>query len=85
MPSAMTLVDQLLAVATEYARARNLSLARVSTLVFNDGKVFDRLSDGKDLTTGRYETSLRWLSANWPEGAQWPVNVDRPVAEASAA
>lgn len=81
----MTLVDQLLTLARVYSKARDLSQSRVSTLVFNDGKVFDRLSVGKDMTTGRFETAVRWFSANWPEGADWPDEIERPVPSEAAA
>lgn len=74
----MTLVDRLLTVASTYAEARGLSMSRVSTLIFGDGKVLDRLAKGRDVTTGRFEGAMQWLSDNWPVGAHWPEGVDRP-------
>lgn len=80
----LTLKDRLLAVLTTYAEARKLSLSRVSTLVFGDGKVIDRLQGESDITTSRYEGAMVWLSANWPDGAEWPQDVPRPAVEAAA-
>ena len=74
----MTLVDRLLTVSSTYAEARGLSMSRVSTLIFGDGKVLDRLANGRDVTTGRFEGAMQWLSDNWPAGAQWPDGIARP-------
>ena len=51
-----TLKEQLLTVADEYGRARKLGRARVSTLVFNDGKIIGRLLGDGDLRTTRFES-----------------------------
>ena len=75
-----TLRSQLIAVADAYATARRLSRSRVSTIVFNAGLALDRIASGKDLTTGNWERAMRWFHENWPEGAEWPVAVARPVA-----
>lgn len=74
----MTLTGQLLTVARAYCRARNLSIARVSTLVFNDGKKLDLIAQGADLGTRGLERAMRWFSAEWPENAAWPDGIERP-------
>ncbi len=74
----MTLVRHLLQTAKAYATAQGLSLSRVSTIVFGDGKVLSRLDDGADLTTRRLETAMQWFSDNWPDGASWPEGPRRP-------
>lgn len=58
-----------------------MSRARLSTLLFNDGKRLGVIAGGGDLQTRNYERAMRWLSANWPEGAEWPEGVARPVAD----
>lgn len=74
------LTDQLLRVARAYCAARGLSMARVSTLVFNEGKKLDAIeTHGADLATGRFEMAMGWFSTHWPEGAQWPAEVARPA------
>lgn len=76
--------DRLLFIATTFAQARGLSMARVSTLAANDGKILARLAAGRDCTLGTYDEMLAWFSANWPEGVAWPEGVQRPpVAEAA--
>jgi hypothetical protein len=81
----MRMTDQLLLVARAYQRARSLSISRVSTLVFNDGKRLDSILVGGDLATARFEKAMRWFSENWPANAEWPDAVHRPaIAEASA-
>lgn len=74
----MTLKDSLIAVSTEFARARSLSISRVSKLAFGDGGLLNRLQNGGGITTDRFELSMKWFSANWPEGAVWPEDVSRP-------
>ena len=67
----------LLSLARHYAGARGLSLSRVSTLVFSDGKVLARLSSGGDITTGRFEGAMHWFGSNWPDGCDWPSDIPR--------
>lgn len=74
----MTLTDQLLTVARAYCRARQLSIARVSTLIFNDGKKLDLIAQGADLGTRGLERAMRWLSTEWPDETAWPAGVARP-------
>lgn len=68
----------LLKLSDHYAAARGLSISRVSTLVFADGKVLTRISNGGDLTTGRFEAAIGWFSDNWPVDVEWPSDIDRP-------
>lgn len=81
-----SLKEKLLHVAYLYAseiktkrRDGGLSLSGISTRVFGDGKTFARIEAGGDLTTGSFERAMRWFSEHWPEGAEWPVDVARPV------
>jgi hypothetical protein len=76
----MAMTDQLLAVARAYCAARSLSLSRVSTIVFNDGKKLGMVEGGADLQTGKFEQAIAWFSANWPAGAEWPSDIPRPEA-----
>mgnify|MGYP003404905483 CR=1 FL=1 len=84
----MLLTEQLTAVARAFCAARGLSTARVSTLVFNDGKKLEAIaSKGVDLSTGKFEAGMQWFSDRWPEGLEWPEGVLRPEptpAEAGA-
>lgn len=77
--------SRLTTLADRYARATNRSLARVSTLVRNDGKFFDRLKDGRGCTVDTYESSLQWFSDHWPAGEPWPKGIMRPERTGAAA
>lgn len=81
----MHLTDQLLTVARAYCAARELSMARVSTLIFNDGKKLDLLEQGKDLATKNHERAMQWFSDRWPDGAEWPLEIARPTPAEEAA
>lgn len=75
----MRLIDTIQIVVHAYAKAKNLSVARVATIVFNDGKTITRLAQGGDVTTRRFEDAMQWFSDHWPEDADWPADVPRPV------
>lgn len=60
-------------------------MARVSTLIFNDGKKLKAIAEqGVDLSTGKFEFAMQWFSTNWPDGAEWPADVDRPLVKVTA-
>lgn len=77
--------ESLSLIANSFAAVRGISLARVSTLVRNDGKFFQGIAAGKSCTTDTYEYCLLWFSNNWPEGATWPMAVSRPPRSDAAA
>lgn len=74
----MAMTDQILTVARAYCAARGMSLSRLSTIIFDDGKKLDRIASGRDLHTARYEAAMGWLSDNWPDGVNWPKGIARP-------
>lgn len=82
----MTLREQLILVSDEFGRAREIGRQRVSTIVLNRGSTLDLLAQGRsDLNTGTFERAMIWFSENWPEGAEWPAGVPRPVLQTEAA
>lgn len=81
----MTFTASLLKVCESYCAATDLSRGRLGTLVFNDGKAFERIAGGGDLNTRSYEKAMLWFSANWPEGLAWPDDVERPAAKPGTA
>lgn len=71
--------ETLLTVARAYSAAAGLSMARVSTLVRNDGKFFKRMEEsGAGCTMATYEAAMRWFAQHWPGTADWPAGADRP-------
>ena len=79
----MSGIDSLLLVARRYEDALNIEASTVSWRVFNDSKKLDALRNGKDIQVRRLEAAMRWFSANWPEGAEWPAEVARPESARS--
>lgn len=75
---AVMMIAQLLQLAEIYCTATGRSMARVSTLIFNDGKKFALLARGTDLNTRSFESAMQWFSDNWPADADWPEAVLRP-------
>ena len=74
----MSNIASLITLCESYAVAKGIGLPRLSTIVFNDGKVIGRLKDGADITVGRLENAVRWLDANWPVDTPWPEGLPRP-------
>lgn len=78
----MTAREQLLTVASAYADARDISIARVSTIVFNHGRRLRSVAEGRDIRTGTFERAMLWFSRNWPADTEWPDGVSRPAITA---
>ena len=79
-----TPILQLIEVSNRYCAATERTRSAVSKRVFNDGKVLDKLQAGGDLTTSRHQMALLWFSENWPDNAEWPIDVPRPTRLTSA-
>ncbi|KFG68678.1 hypothetical protein JH26_14475 [Microvirga sp. BSC39] len=75
----MLTVDHLLTLFDPFCEARRISAARLSTLLFNDGKRILLLKNGGDIGSRRLQEAFQWLSDHWPEGAEWPSDVPRPA------
>lgn len=74
-------IEHLLAVADAYKVALGLEDVTVSHRLFSDSKKLGALRQGADITLGRFNASLLWFSAHWPEGADWPAHVARPFVD----
>jgi hypothetical protein len=57
----MDLKADLVAKADTYCDTANISRARLATLVANDGKFFDRITEGGGLTVRMYERFLQYF------------------------
>ncbi|WP_313194628.1 hypothetical protein [Shinella zoogloeoides] len=71
--------EQIITVSDFYGRLTGVGRKRVSTIVLNRGSKLDGIVAGGDLNTGTFERAMQWFSDNWPEGADWPDDVPRPV------
>lgn len=74
----MNAIEQLLALANEYARAEGVPLPTVSSRVFDDGKKLSAIQAGSDIQVRRLERAVNWFSDHWPDKATWPSIVPRP-------
>jgi len=87
----MTEIEVLLDVATKYCELTGRSEARVATVIFNHGRKFDLLRQGRDLGTKTNRRAMSWFVENWPSAAEmpaslckwisdnWPADIDRPT------
>lgn len=74
----MIKISDLLAVADAYEAGTRLEDVTLSHRLFADSKKLAALRAGADITVGRFNAAMLWLSDNWPVGAVWPVTVARP-------
>lgn len=81
----MSAINQLLRLCDEYRRATGVEVKTASWRIFGDSKKLQALMDGQDIQVSRFERAIRWLGANWPEGATWPTDVPRPLPDEAAA
>lgn len=79
------LLAQLLSVSEAYCATSGIGRQRLSTLMLGAGHRLETIAAGGDLKTGTYEKALQWLSDNWPDGAEWPVGIERPEAKPAEA
>lgn len=60
----MDLTAQLLTAAERFCRETNISMARLATIVVNDGKFFERVGAGGGLTVKTYEKFMAHFAAH---------------------
>lgn len=70
--------QDLVRCADLYAAARGISRSRLSTILFNGGRILDRVANGKGITVRLWQNGMRWLSRNWPADLTWPAGIARP-------
>lgn len=78
------LASHLLTLSNRYGEARKLGESTIGRLCAADGRFFPRIREGKTFTAKKYDEVVAWFSVNWPEKAEWPVNVARPASENAA-
>lgn len=75
----------LLTVARAYSAATGRSLARVATLIHDQGALFKKLEAGGSCTIDTYDKAMQWFSDHWPAGLAWPEGIFRPAPSEKAA
>ena len=70
----------LLTCAALYASGKEIGFSTLGRLAAGDWRFFNNLNeDDKTFTARKYDEVLVWFSANWPDDADWPPNIERPV------
>lgn len=73
-----TLRQHLIAAAQAFEAASGITMPTIGRRALNDNTLLPRLAAGQGFTVKTYDRLMLWLSANWPEGAEWPADVPRP-------
>lgn len=71
--------QHILMLADEFIRAGNVRETALSSRLFGESKKLALLRSGTDVTLARYRAAILWFSENWPDGADWPADLFRPV------
>jgi len=74
---------QLLLLARAYADLTGLSLVRIGVKACKNDKIFVRLAAGMGASSRSVDKAAVWFAENWPENAEWPAEVPRPMASAA--
>jgi hypothetical protein len=80
----MTEIAHLLSLSDRFIEATSVKEVTLSHRVFGDSKKLAAIRNGADITLSRFNAALEWFSVNWPDDAEWPVSVPRPVTENAA-
>ena len=68
----------------DLAGALGRSPSTVGRWAAGDGRTYNRLRRGHDITTHRAARITQWLSDHWPADLSWPPDIPRPVPAATA-
>lgn len=79
-----TLRTHLLDLARIFAEATKVSAATVGKRAVNDNTVLARIAAGDmGFNIRTYDKLVGWFAENWPDGAEWPADIERPVRVAA--
>lgn len=78
------LIRHLQALLVGFRTHKDLAESTIGKHCAADGAFFSRLRDGNTLTVRKYDAVVGWFSENWPDGAEWPADVTRPVKAEAA-
>ena len=76
-----TLRSHLLLLADIKLESSGMSRAAISRAALNDNTFLTRVDRGENFTIGNFDKVVRWLSENWPDGIDWPADIERPAPE----
>lgn len=74
----ITLREQFIRAFDAFVAHSGLAESTLSDRLLKSGSRFRRIRESSDISTATFERVMRWLSDNWPEGAEWPSDVERP-------
>lgn len=75
--------SDLLTVAQAYSDATGRSLARIATLIHDQGAFFKKLHAGGSCTMETFDKAMLWFSERWPAETAWPDEIPRPPKAAA--
>jgi hypothetical protein len=79
-----TLRTHLLDLARIFTDATKVSAATIGKRALNDNTVLARMAAGDmGFNIRTYDRLVGWFAENWPDGADWPENVERPARVAA--
>jgi len=80
-----TLRAQLLKLADIFETAAGVTKPSVGKLALGDNTFFRRIAAGDNFTIKTFDKIVQWFAENWPEAADWPSDLARPVLSRAGA
>jgi hypothetical protein len=81
----MTQLEHFFLLVEAYCSATGAAEATLSGKIFSDGKRIAAIRNGSDVGVRRMAIAICWFSEHWPEGAEWPACVPRPILSVAEA
>ena len=80
-----TLRTQLIDLASTYERLAGVTPSSSGKRALNDNTFFSRIAKGDGFNVKTFDRLVQWFSDQWPENAEWPADLPRPIAAEKAA
>lgn len=74
--------SDIITLASRYIETcgRQVSIDRISTVVFGSGTKMRRMIAGtSEVMADVGERAIQWFSDHWPDAAEWPADIPRPA------
>ncbi|TGT72942.1 hypothetical protein EN802_13775 [bacterium M00.F.Ca.ET.159.01.1.1] len=78
------LIRHLLTLLQLFSERKGLAESTIGRLCIKDGAFFPRLRAGSSLSVRKYDEIVLWFSESWPEGLEWPEDINRPTRSLAA-
>ncbi len=73
-------MNNLKVIVHIYSVATGLKESTIGKKFAGDGRFFSNIQSSMTFTVRKYDLVISRFSSHWPEGAEWPSEIERPKA-----